>query len=95
VDVTGSSVRFRVEQTIKTNSLAPSQFAAGQILPVSGPKFAQGTSYGDEALVFLSSRQAESGMSVNFILALHGGKTVENSLSREDLIRLVEETQKK
>ena len=97
VDVACSSVRFRVEQTIKTNDLAPSQFAEGQILPVSGPRIEQGTSYGDEAMVFLSSRPAGSGVSANFILVLHNGKTGNkaDSLSRDDLIKLVKETQKK
>jgi len=93
VDTTGSAVRYRSKR-ILTMKVTAIQFAVGQILPVSGPAIQSGTRYGDEALVFLSARQGTSRVAANFILALHDART-RDGMSREAVIRLIQEGQKR
>jgi hypothetical protein len=89
VDTTAGAVGYRSKQVVTTN-VTGMQFAAGQLLPVSGPSIEPGTRYGDEALVFLSSRSGAPPVAANYILVFHDGKTGDG-MSREAVIRLVQE----
>jgi len=90
---TGQRVRYRSKQLIATNT-AGSQFKAGELLPVNGPAIEPGHAYGDEALVFLSSRSGPSRVSANFILIFRDGRTGDG-MSRDAAIRIVQEEQRK
>ena len=59
-----------------------------------GPAVEPGTRYGDEALVFLSFRSGASSISADFVLILNDGKAGDG-LTRETLIQLIQEEQKR
>jgi len=93
VDTTSGAVRYRAKQMVTTNTVA-TQFSPGALLPASGPATEPGTRYGDEAFVFLSRRSGSSRVSAQFILILHGGQTGDG-MSREAVVRIIQEEQKR
>jgi len=92
IDVSGSTVRYKAKQPIKTNATSV-QFTNGQILPVSGPAIEASTQYGNEAFIFLEGPTPTRPVSAGFILTVHDGVAGEG-MSREEVIKVIKETQK-
>jgi hypothetical protein len=87
VDTSTSIVGYRTKYLVK-NNVNGMQYTTGQLLPVEGPTIEPHTLYGDEALVFLTSRSIDNKVVAKFILTLHDGKTGDG-MSREEVINLV------
>jgi len=93
VDVSGARVRYKTKEPLKGNA-SSIPFLRGQILPVSGPPIEPGHKYGDEAIIFLAKPTPRRQVAADLAIIISNGVTGQG-MSRDEVIRIIRETQAK